>query len=100
MSVDKPVLWPPNNKMVEVIVNYRAADNCGAVMSVLSITSNEPTGNEADWEVLSASRVRLRARRDGSGQGRTYTITVTSTDSAGDKSAKTVSVLVPHDKDK
>lgn len=100
LSVDKPVLWTPNNKMVDVVVSYSAADNCGAVVSALGVTSNEPTGNEADWEVLNANRVRLRAERDGSGQGRTYTITVTSTDSAGGKSIKTVSVLVPHDKGK
>jgi len=100
LSVDKPMLWPPNNKMVEVIVNYRVADNCGAVTNVLSIKSNEPTGGEVDWEVLSPNKVRLRAERNGSGQGRIYTITLMSTDSAGGKSTKTVAVVVPHDNGK
>jgi uncharacterized delta-60 repeat protein/uncharacterized repeat protein (TIGR01451 family) len=100
LSVDKPVLWPPDNKMVDVAVNYTMADNCGVVLTALSVSSNESAGREGDWELLSANKVRLRAKRDGTGQGRTYTITVTSTDSAGGKSTGTVSVSVPHDQSK
>src|SRR2546421_446238 len=68
-GVDKPTLWPPSHKMVDVAVSYTAADNCGAVDTTLSISSNEPVngagdGNSAsDWEIVDAHHVRLRAER-------------------------------------
>ena len=100
VSVDKPELWSPNGKMVDVTVSYQVTDNCGPVTNTLSVTSNEPstnTGKNADWEIIDAHQLRLRAIRSGAGGGRVYTITVTSTDSGGGKSTKTVTVLVPHD---
>jgi WD40 repeat protein len=30
-SVDRPTLWPPNHRMVDVTVSYTASDNCGAL---------------------------------------------------------------------
>jgi hypothetical protein len=87
------VLWPPNNKLVEVTVNYTATDNCGAVSNVLSVTSNEaPNGPAPDWVVEDSHHVQLRAAR--SGTGRAYAITVTSTDNAGNSSTRTVTVTV------
>jgi uncharacterized repeat protein (TIGR01451 family) len=101
-SVDRPVLWPPNHKMVDVTVNYDVKDNCGDTTSELSVTSNElvdGTGDgdtSPDWEILDAHHVRLRAERSGDGDGRIYTITITATDSAGGSSNATVTVTVPH----
>jgi uncharacterized repeat protein (TIGR01451 family) len=103
-SVDKPGLWPPNHKMVNVTVSYVVTDNCDVdkVARSLSITSNEPVNGTGDgdtapdWEVIDANHVRLRAERAGSGGGRIYTITITATDSAGGSSSKTVTVKVPH----
>ena len=77
ISVDKPVLWPPNHKMVDVTVNYTATDNCGVDTCVLSVSSNEAvdgTGDgdtSPDWVIVDAHHVQLRAERsgDGSGQG-------------------------------
>ena len=101
-SVDKSTLGPPNHKMVDVTVSYTATDNCGAVNTALSISSNESVngtgdGNTAtDWEVVNAHQVRLRAERSGHGNGRVYTITITATDSHGNTSNQSVSVRVPH----
>ncbi len=101
-SVDKPVLWPPNHKMVDVVVSYGSADNCCLPVCTLTVTSNEPANGTGDgdtapdWEVFDAHRVRLRAERAGNGNGRVYTILIACTDASGNRSTKTVTVSVPH----
>jgi uncharacterized repeat protein (TIGR01451 family) len=101
VSVDKPVLWPPNHDMIPVTVNYTVSDNCGTPVCVLTVTSNEavngPGSKSPDWTVTDAHHVTLRAERDGSGSGRVYTITTTCADSANNSSMKTAIVSVPHD---
>ena len=106
VSVDKPVLWPPNHKLVDVTVDYNVTDNCPLPPNscTLSVTSNEPingTGDgdtSPDWIILDAHHVQLRAERSGKGNGRIYTSTITCTDSGGSSSSQTVAVSVPHDK--
>lgn len=102
VSVDKPILGPPNHNMIDVIVSYSTSDNCDAnAARVLSVTSNESidgTGDgdtTPDWEVVDAHHVRLRAERAGTGSGRIYLITITCTDSAGNSSSRAVMVTVP-----
>jgi uncharacterized repeat protein (TIGR01451 family) len=105
VSVDKPVLWPPNHKLVNVTVSYKVTDNCPlpANSCTLSVTSNEPIngtgdGNTSpDWIILDAHHVQLRAERVGKGNGRIYTITITCTDSGGNSSSRSATVSVPHD---
>src|SRR5262249_32902698 len=95
VSVNPSQLWPPNHKMADITVDYSVSDNCGAVNTSLSVTSNEALngtgdGNTAiDWVVVDAHHVRLRAERDGGGTGRIYTITISATDSAGSTSTQT-----------
>jgi hypothetical protein len=103
LSVDKPVLWPPNHMMVPVALRYSVSDNCDAsVKPVITVSSNEPldgTGDgdtSPDWEVIDANHVLLRAERAGTGSDRIYTITLTVTDSAGSSSSSSVIVRVPH----
>jgi Subtilase family/HYR domain len=104
-SVDQPVLWPPNHKLVNVSVNYEVTDNCPLPPNscTLSVTSNEPLngtgdGNTSpDWIILDAHHVQLRAERAGNGNGRIYTITITCIDSSGNSSSQSVEVNVPHD---
>src|SRR5262245_29533796 len=103
LSVDKPVLWPPNHQMVPVALRYSVSDNCDSILKpVITISSNEPldgTGDgdtSPDWEVIDAHHVLLRAERSGNGSGRIYTITLTVTDSAGSSSSSSVIVRVPH----
>jgi hypothetical protein len=99
-------LWPPNHKWWTIRVNYILLDNCGAVTSSLSVTSNEAVngrgdGNTApDWEVVNAHTVRLRAERSGPGDGRVYTITIRAVDRAGNAATRPVQVTVAHDQGK
>jgi uncharacterized protein len=101
LSVSKPVLNPPNHKMVRVQVSYTPVDRCGTVMKSLSVTSNEPVNSEEDgdtgpdWEVIDAHNVFLRAERSGVGTGRVYTITVKVEDSCGLITEDDVTVGVP-----
>ncbi len=101
VSASTTRLWPANHKMVDVELGYAAADECGPVTTVVSVTSNEPVngagdGNTSpDWEVVNGNLVRLRAERAGGGSGRVYTITVSATDAAGQTSQSSVVVTVP-----
>ena len=99
-STSPSVLWPPNHKMVDIMVNYDSTDNC-EVNCRLNVVSNEPDdglgdGDTAnDIEILDAHRVRLRSERSGRGSGRVYTITIICTDNTGNSVTKTVTVTVP-----
>jgi hypothetical protein len=56
------VLWPPNNRMVDVTLSYSGTDNCGpASCSIVSVTRNE-SGVADDAQIVDAHHVRLRAR--------------------------------------
>jgi probable HAF family extracellular repeat protein len=108
VSVSPDTLWPPNHKMVPVVLEVDATDNCDSepVCQITSVTSNEPIngtgdGNTApDWEITGNFTVNLRAERSGKGGGREYTITVECTDASGNSSTYTEKVIVPHDKGK
>jgi len=100
------LLWPPSHKMSDIAIDYAVTDNCGPVVTRLSVTSNEPDdargdGNSTpDWEVVNDHLVRLRAERSGQGSARVYTITIMATDSAGQSSSRQVTVTVPKNQNK
>ncbi|MDP2319940.1 MAG: lamin tail domain-containing protein [Acidobacteriota bacterium] len=102
ITTSTTMLWPANHKMVDVIIGYIAADQCGLVVTGVSVTSNEPIngagdGNTApDWEVVDANLIRLRAERAGGGAGRIYTVTIAATDAAGQATQSSVAITVPH----
>ena len=113
-AVDKPVLWPPNHKMVNVTVSYTSTDNCTASSCKLSVSVSEGGDKdghgdadddddhgdghgEQDWQIIDAHHVRRRAERSGHEGERIYTITITCRDGRGNTSTKTVKVRVPHD---
>ena len=54
-------LWPPNHKMIPVVVTVTATDDCGAAScGVISVASDEPEGSDAvaagDAVITGASR--------------------------------------------
>jgi Domain of unknown function DUF11 len=100
VSVDKPVLWPPNHKLVLVTLSYGVGDNCDTgLVPVIAVTSNQnpetaATPHSIDWEVVDATHVLLRAERMPPGD-RVYTIGLTATDSANYAGTATIQVSVP-----
>jgi len=110
VSASRDVLWPPNHKMVEVIVSVDATDICDPepFSYILGVSSNEPIngpgdGNtEPDWELFTDEPlvVMLRAESAGVGIGRVYTIYVECTDASGNIATAEVDVVVPHDQGK
>jgi HYR domain len=96
-AVSPSTLWPPNHHMVDVTVNYEAADNCTLLETKLPVSSNEPPDSRtrSDWEIVDAHHVRLRAARSGRSGGRVYTITITVKDIHGNLSRQNVTLRVP-----
>lgn len=99
VSANPSIIWPPNRRMVDVLISYDTADNCAQIVSRLGVSSNELL-QPSDVEILGAHHLRLRADRRGNGDGRTYNITIFVTDSYGNLSSKDVVVRVPHDQRK
>ena len=105
LTASPNVLWPPNHKMVPVVIDVNMSDNCNEVpiCRITSVSSNESEnslgdGNKVlDWEITGDQAVNLRAERCGTGSDRVYTITVECLDAVGNSSTNTVRVTVPHD---
>jgi hypothetical protein len=97
LVLDKTAIWPPNHQMVPVNVALTAADALSGIDSVIltNITSNKPDSGQGDVQAefgTAAANFSVRAERD-----RIYTVTYTATDKAGNKTAKTATITVPHD---
>ncbi|MFH1147396.1 MAG: right-handed parallel beta-helix repeat-containing protein [Pseudomonadota bacterium] len=108
---DQTILWPPNHRMVDIVIEANASDNSGLPVALTaSVSSNEPIDGLGDGDVspdwtepiIDQGRImlQLRAERSGSGNGREYTIAITATDNAGNSSTADVNIIVPHDKRK
>ncbi len=103
VSATPDVLWPPNHRMVPIVVMAEATDVCEpTTCRVASVASDEPVnglgdGDTApDWTITGDLAVSLRAERAGGGDGRTYTITVECEDTSGNATTAPVTVIVPH----
>ena len=101
ISATPVVLWPPNHKMRDVMINYTATDDCG-VTSTLSVSSSDPInggsdGDQApDWEIVDGQHVRLRAEKANNGQARYYTIKISVSDGCNASVDTSITVVVAH----
>lgn len=108
---NKTILWPPNHKMVDIVIEANAGDNSGGPITLTAVvSSSEPIDGPGDgdtspdWIAPSISqdsgiiRLQLRAERSGEGNGRVYTVTITASDTSGNSSVVDIDVIVPHDK--
>jgi hypothetical protein len=98
------VLWPPNHRMVRVIVRPSVRDACDRAprCAIVQVTASEETceggrhHHETDWKIVSDLEVELRADPVRRGPGRFYDILVECKDAAGNSSRRSVRVTVPH----
>jgi hypothetical protein len=99
VSANPAMVWPPNGRMVPASLSVAATDTCDAQLSCQIVSvSGDDGATAADWQVTGPLSLLLRATRSGAGGGRTYTATVECADDSGNKSTKTVDLLVPHDR--
>lgn len=101
------VLWPPNNKMVDIeILGVTDPDGDDVAIVITGITSDEATATEPgaagekhapDASGVGTAAASLRAERSGTADGRVYVISFTATDIHGAVSTGSVAVCVPHD---
>jgi predicted extracellular nuclease len=98
------MLWPPNHKMVAVVITADVVDDVdpAPTTQIIAVASNQSVngtgdGNTSpDWSITGPMTLNLRAERSGNGGDRIYTITVESRDHSGNASWRTVTVTVPH----
>ncbi len=108
-SASPSTLWPPNGKMVSVVVSGKISDALSGVdpssasFSVVdSYGAIQPSGSIAVKPDGSyAFTLQLEAKRNGSDMaGRRYAITVKVKDRAGNSGSAQTAVTVPHDQGK
>lgn len=106
LSATPSIIWPPNNKTVNVRIDGTGTDATSGLASVsylitdeygmpLSLPTRGLTGNSSTW----IESLAVEARRLGSDpDGRTYTVIATLTDVAGNTTNATTTIVVPHDR--
>ncbi|WP_095987402.1 DUF7507 domain-containing protein [Cystobacter fuscus] len=98
-----PLLWPPNNNLVNVGFMGNVIDNCPGVTLQAFVFGDEddqaPTSPgvifSPDAKDIAPGTLRLRAERVDSGNGRVYLIVLKATDSGGRVGFSVQTVVVP-----
>ena len=90
------ILWPPNNKLVNVEVSGSASDNNQIANKIFEVRDEydqvEPTITDF------GTMIQLQASRKGEDKdGRKYEIRILAADLAGNETQTTTEILVPHD---
>ena len=97
LIADPSILWPPNHKMMDVLIGGSVADGGSGIASTI-ITVTDEYGIYNMTVPGFGSAIPLESWREGTDRdGRLYTITVVTADTAGNQSTGTTTVLVPHD---
>ncbi len=101
VTVSPSSIWPPDNKLVEVVVEVQVSDavDPAPLVRIYDITCDETIGS-GDAVITGNLTAKLRADRDGAGDGRVYTLYIEAIDASGNRSVSTVTVTVPHDQKK
>jgi hypothetical protein len=92
-SLDQPLLWPPNNTLVNVGLGVTVSPPNASVSVLVYANDKASSSDAAD---IGPGTLQLRSERQGNGNGRVYLIVATATDSAG-TSFDVCTVVVPHD---
>jgi hypothetical protein len=103
-------LWPPDHRMVRVLIQTNVSDNSGLpVMLSAFVSSNEPETGLGEWDigpdwnvvaidpVQGTIAIDLRSERSERGSGRKYTVAITATDQTGNVATAKTEILVPRD---
>lgn len=109
-TTDTYILWPPNNKMREVVIKANAHDNSGVQVSLsVLVTSSQPPKKGKNGEIPPDVQIEridqgsgtilllLRAARSGKEGDRFYNVTISATDASGNESQAELRIKVPHD---
>jgi hypothetical protein len=97
LFADPPILWPPNHKMMDVLIGGSVTDDGSGIASTI-ITVTDEYGSYNMTVPGFGSAIPLESWREGTDRdGRLYTITAVTADKAGNQSTGTSTVLVPHD---
>ena len=105
-SVETPLLWPANHKLVNVGLAASASDNCpGPLPLETRVFGDEDdegaTGDgnfSPDARDIGPGTLRLRSERAGGGDGRVYLDVESTADGSGNAGFACCTVVVPHDK--
>jgi len=94
--LDRQSLWPPNGKLVDILLEGEVTDNVG--VTSLTIRISDEYGEFDGLELPGFGPFQLRAYRDGGDRdGRQYKLSLTATDAAGNTSVTELPLVVPHD---
>jgi hypothetical protein len=105
ISATPNTLWPPDHRMVDVVVTATLADavDPAPTWRIVSVTSNQPSNGlgdgdqPIDWIITGPSTLQLRAEW-AQGRTRIYTITIETMDASGNVGMASVTVKVASSK--
>ncbi|MFT5113406.1 MAG: hypothetical protein ACI8P9_002737 [Parasphingorhabdus sp.] len=104
------ILWPPNHKMVNVVIATNAVDDSGHYILMARVTSDQPLNGIGDGntsedftepEIDQENGIiylALRSERKGQGNGRIYNIIIGAADAAGNYSEAIVQIIAPRNR--
>jgi len=100
ITANPSILWPPNNKMVDVLIGGSATDSLAGIASTTFDVTDEYNTVEPVITNFNTT-IKLQASREGGDKdGRIYTISVTTKDQADNTATSSTTVICPHDQGK